>query len=124
AFSPTGWFQTNWHYKDIFSWTRGTHTVKLGGELRRVWTNSRNTSNFILNYTFSTLLDFADDEPLSVIRKVDPRTGTPETTVIGFRTWEYAFFVNDDWKVTRNFTLNLGLRYENYTTIREVNGLL
>jgi hypothetical protein len=123
-FFPSGWFQTNWHFKDVFSWTRAAHTFKMGGEVRRVWTNSRNTSNFIPTYTFSNVLDFADDEPLQMVRKVDPRTGDPATNVIGFRTWEFALFLQDDWKVSRNFSVNLGLRYENYTTIREVNGIL
>ncbi|MGH9660590.1 MAG: hypothetical protein ACRD96_18720 [Bryobacteraceae bacterium] len=82
-FFPTGWFQTNWHYKDIFSWMRGGHTLKLGGELRRVWTNSRNMSNFIPTYSFNNVLDFVDDEAISMVRKVELRTGTPATTVIG-----------------------------------------
>jgi hypothetical protein len=123
-FFPAGWFQTNFHFKDIFSWTHGAHVIKFGGEARRVWTNSRNTSNFIPTYNFANLLDFADDEALSQVRKVDPRTGIPATNVIGFRGFEYAFFINDDWKVTRNLAVNIGLRYENYTTIREVNGIL
>lgn len=124
SFFPAGWFQTNWHLKNVFSWIKSNHTIKFGGELRRVWTNSRNTSNFIPNYSFANILDFANDEALQVVRKVDPRTGDPATTVIGFRGLEYAFFINDDWKVSRTFTINIGLRYENYTTIREVNGIL
>lgn len=124
SFFPAGWFQTNWHFKNVFSWTKSAHTLKFGGELRRVWTNSRNTSNFIPNYSFANILDFANDEALQVVRKVDPRTGDPATNVIGFRGLEYAFFINDDWKVSRTFTVNMGLRYENYTTIREVNGIL
>jgi hypothetical protein len=119
-----GWFQTNWHLKDVFSWTKSQHTIQLGGELRRVWTNSRNTSNFIPNYSFANVLDFANDEALQAVRKVDPSTGDPATNVIGFRSLEYAFFINDDWKVSPTFSVNIGLRYENYTTIREVNGIL
>lgn len=121
---PSGWFQTNFHYKNVFSWTHATHAWKMGAEARRVWSNSKNTTNFIPNYTFDSILDFADDEPLQVVRKVDPRTGDPATNVVGLRGVEWSLFFNDDWKVTHNFTLNLGLRYENYGSPAEVNGIL
>lgn len=121
---PSGWFQTNFNYKDVFSWVRAAHTIKIGGELRHIRSNSWNTSNYIPNYLFPNLLDFAYDDPLQVTRKVDPRTGTPATNVVGLRGREWALFINDDWKVTRNLTLNIGLRYENYGSPTEVNNLL
>jgi hypothetical protein len=121
---PSGWFQTNINFKDIFSWIRSSHTFKMGGEIRRVRSNSYNTNNYIPNYTFAGILDFAYDDPLQVTRKVDPRTGLPATNVVGLRGFEWALFFNDDWKVTRKLTLNLGLRYENFGSPTEINGLL
>ena len=121
---PQGWFQTNFNYKDIFSWIRNSHTLKMGGELRRVRSNSKNTNNYMPNYSFANILEFAYDDVLQAVRKVDPRTGIPATNVVGLRGWEWALFINDDWKVSRNLTLNIGLRYENYGTPTEINGLL
>jgi hypothetical protein len=121
---PSGYFQTNLNYKNVVSWVRGAHTIKTGGEVRRVRANSINTSNFIPSYSFTSALTFAADNPYQQTRLVDPRTGLPAVNEVGLRNWEWAGFVNDDWKVTRNLTFNLGIRYENFESPTEVNGLL
>ena len=41
--------------------------------------------------------------------------------VLGTRKWYYFTYVQDDFKVTPDLTLNLGLRYEYYGVNREVN---
>jgi len=46
--------------------------------------------------------------------------GTPDST-IGLRLWQYNAFLNDNWRVRRGLTLDLGLRYEYNTVPREVN---
>jgi hypothetical protein len=121
---PSGYFQTSFNYKDILSWVHGSHTWKLGGELRRVRSNSINTSNFIPSYSFTSLLTFAADSPYQETRLVDPRTGLPAMNRVGLRNYEWALFFNDDWKVSRRLTLNLGVRYENFESPTEINGLL
>ncbi len=121
---PSGYFQTNLNYKDVFSWVRNSHTIKAGGELRRVRANSINTSNFIPSYTFSNVLTFAADNATQQTRLVNPTTGLPAVNEVGLRNWEWALFVNDDWKIKRNLTLNIGLRYENYQSPTEINNLL
>src|SRR5207245_1119397 len=42
---PSGYYQTNFDYKDTFSWIHNAHTLKMGGELRRVRADSHNTTN-------------------------------------------------------------------------------
>jgi hypothetical protein len=121
---PSGYFQTSFNYKDVLSWIHGSHTLKFGGELRRVRSNSINTSNYIPSYSFTSLLTFAADSPFQETRLVDPRTGLPAMNRVGLRDYEWALFVNDDWKVSRRLTLNLGVRYENFESPTEINGLL
>ncbi|MGH9658772.1 MAG: hypothetical protein ACRD96_09520, partial [Bryobacteraceae bacterium] len=109
---PGGWFPTEYVLRDQVSSVKGSHGLKFGGEIRRAHNNLWHTRNFIPAFSFANVLDFIDDEPLEMRRTVDPRTGTPTTTRVDQRIWEGDLFFQDDWKVRRNLTLNLGLRYD------------
>jgi Carboxypeptidase regulatory-like domain/TonB dependent receptor-like, beta-barrel len=113
---PRGWWQTNWHFKNIFTWVKSAHTLKSGAEVRRMYGSAVNTTNYIPAYTFFSILNFANDEARQMTRYVDPRTGEPVTAYSELQQTEWALFLNDDWKVTPNLTINAGLRYENYGT--------
>ena len=52
-------------------------------------------------------------------RYVDPRTGEPVTAYSELTQTEWALFINDDWKLGRNLTVNAGLRYRE---LRHVQG--
>jgi hypothetical protein len=121
---PNGWWQTNYHFKDIFTVIKSTHQLKMGGELRQMYGSATNTNNYIPAYQFANLLDFADDEALQMTRYVDPRTGEPMTAYSELTQTEWAVFIDDDWKVTRNLTIKMGLRYENYGTFKDSDDTL
>ena len=103
---PNGWWQTNWHFKNIFTVVKSSHLMKIGGELRQMYGSATNTNNYIPAYSFSNLLNFADDEAMQMKRYVDPRTGEPVTAYSELTQTEWAVFIDDDWKVSSNLTIN------------------
>ena len=121
---PSGWWQTNWDFKNIFTVVKSNHLLKMGGELRQMYGSAQNTNNYIPAYSFSSLLNFADDEALQMSRYVDPRSGEPQTAYSELTQTEWALFIDDDWKVRSNFTVNIGLRYENYGTFKDTDDTL
>jgi outer membrane receptor protein involved in Fe transport len=114
-------------YADMVSLSHGKHNVKIGGELRRNLENSDYNSGRP-SYSFFDPLFFAIDAPYSEGAGVDPGiiSGTPahlQTSFRHFRNWEVGTYVQDDWKVRKRLTLNLGLRYDLYTRHTELNDL-
>jgi hypothetical protein len=119
--------ETTYNYSDLVSITHGKHNLRAGGELLR------NLENSDLNagrpdYEFFDSLFFAIDAPFSQNVGVDPgfATGAPAhlaASVRHWRNWVVGAFLNDDWKVARRLTLNLGLRYDLYTRNTELNHL-
>jgi len=125
--------QTSLNYNDTLTWTKGRHTVKVGGSIIRRELNlfrplngkggfrpagngnsgccGAGSGHTDTGYEVSDLLaGFVDEYD----------HGTPYG-MVGTRTWENGFFAQDDFRVTRRLTLNMGLRYDVLTWPVEVN---
>jgi hypothetical protein len=113
-----------YHAYNGFTWITGRHSIKIGGEYRAFGENSDFPTNLKPTITFFDLMDFADDEVLSIAARVNPKDGRPAGTYRNFRQNEFGLFLQDDYKVTPRLTLNLGLRYDNFGPLREKNNQL
>jgi hypothetical protein len=93
-------------YDDV-SWTKGKHSVSFGFAFERLQNNQLGTANPNGQYTFSSLTTFLTNRPSTF--------NAPISSVISpkdLRQSVYGYYINDDWRVRPNLTLNLGLRYE------------
>ena len=122
--NPAGFDQKTFHWVDTVAMTLGNHGLKFGGEARHI----RDDSDFAVRrggYQFFSIHDFAMDEVSRVtIMGINPNTGLIEPNVRNFRFWETGIFVQDDWKVRPNLTVNLGVRHEWFGRPTEENDLL
>ena len=103
-------------YDDAFI-TRGTHSIKLGFAVERMQSN--NLFHFFDNgrFFFPSLSAFLTNQPLVFAASI-PTANSPR----GIRETLFAGYVQDDWRLRPNLTLNIGLRYEMTTIPTEVNG--
>jgi len=103
--------QNTYQLVDDVSWTKGAHNFKFGTEVRKYISPQQFTQRSRGDYDYSTLDLYMRD--LSPDQLGERSTGNSNYygDQIGF-----YWFANDNWKVRRNLTVNLGLRYE-YTTV-------
>jgi hypothetical protein len=108
---PSVFNQWTYSYQDILTKSAGRHTVKMGGGVTRLYYLNEATSGARPSYAFTNIWDFLNDAPYSENGTFDPKTGTPTANREDNRVNLWGFFVQDDFKVKRSLTLNLGLRY-------------
>jgi hypothetical protein len=125
GWGPNEFVQNSFEWRDVMSWTRGSHSMKVGGGYTREHAdNDSAPSHHRAVYSFNSVFDFAADTPVSETQlAIDPRTGNPVTTLTRFhRTQSVSAFIQDDWKVKPNLTLNVGIRYEAFLNIYDASG--
>ncbi|MCL5745230.1 MAG: carboxypeptidase regulatory-like domain-containing protein [Acidobacteria bacterium] len=109
------------HLVDNMSWFRGGHSVKFGGELRLARNvdifDQQISGQFGFNVQPTALPGVNNTgNALASLLLGFPNSGQILYTDLLDRRAKYvAFFVQDDWKVTSNLTLNIGGRWEAHT---------
>ena len=119
---PTKLHDTTFQYQDTLSWTRGKHQLKFGGDLR--WVENNFNFDFFNNGSFF-FGDFGNFTGSTATNNNSPGSDLADfvggfwdnyfqfsTARYGIRTHSLYFFGQDAWKVTKNFSLDYGLRYE------------
>jgi Carboxypeptidase regulatory-like domain/TonB-dependent Receptor Plug Domain len=117
-------FRVNDTYQitDIMSYITGNHALKFGVDLRRTDVKSFFIPTTRGRLAYSSLQSFVDDIASTATINAPLQGGD----IINFYRWyEYYTFVQDEWRVSSNFSLTLGLRYEwpgdSFSYLKEAN---
>jgi hypothetical protein len=120
--------QYSYVFTDNLSWTRGRHAAKFGAELRfeqfTIYQPAapRGSLSFGNDFTDNPASPGSGGESIATFLLGVPDSGLITSLHnVDYHRQIYAVYGLDDIKVTPRLTLNLGLRYELFTTIKEAN---
>jgi outer membrane receptor protein involved in Fe transport len=111
ASDPIRYVVSDWDYNDALTWIKGKHTIKVGLDWLRVQYYQPTNTNFNGSFSISgkATNDGIGDLLLSNVASVTRTVGTVTNHIFESNLGAY---VQDDYKILPNLTLNLGLRYE------------
>ncbi len=96
--------------RDVFSWTAGAHAIKMGGEISY---NKTVQDTLLNNYGVFTFNNSVTRNALADFLIGIPSAVTQDAPVTAYwNSWYGAAFVQDDYRIGRRLTLNLGLRWD------------
>jgi hypothetical protein len=115
--------QKNLHFSDGVASSRGSHSMRFGGEINHVSSEAiQKQDGYNVDFTFNTLADFLTAQPESVSAITKDKEGTKLSQKTA------GLFFQDNWALASSLTFNLGLRYEFQTvpeeSLGEVSALL
>jgi hypothetical protein len=99
---------------DNLTWTLGKHTVKLGGDMVNTQDYSDQLFNGRGSYTYANFTNFALDFSgnTGAAKRWQTFSQAFGNPVVNATIRDYSLYIQDQFRVTQNLTLNLGLRYE------------
>ena len=129
-FLPTNELQNAYVFSDNITWVLGNHSLKFGAEIDRnefsIYqpAEPRGTLDFGTQFTDNagSLTSGTGGSGFASFLLGIPDSGSISNAInIDYFRPSWNFYVQDDWKVNSKLTLNYGLRYELYQTVRERN---
>ncbi len=122
---------TNYQLSDNLTYIRGKHSLKFGFQTIRRHLNFFESQDpargfFAFNPEFTNNANGAGGNSIASLLLGFPQQITRATLfgTFGLRAWEHSLYVQDDFRVSRRLTLNLGLRYELFLPLTEAAGRL
>ncbi|OLC43949.1 MAG: hypothetical protein AUH43_19700 [Acidobacteria bacterium 13_1_40CM_65_14] len=112
---------------DSLSWVRGRHALKVGVEMRPSFNFEVNRPSISGNFSFTTQPTGQPGVAGTGLGLASLLVGFPasfdvrETEALDRSSWYLAAFAQDDWTIGSSLTLNLGVRWETDTPIRDSN---
>jgi Carboxypeptidase regulatory-like domain len=108
------WFWNTYQISDDAFLVKGNHSIKFGVALEHDLDNIHKAGNSNGLFGFSSLQNFLTNNPSSF-------SGTSTFNEFHFRQSIAGFYLQDDWKLFRNLTVNLGIRYEFATVVSDTH---
>jgi Carboxypeptidase regulatory-like domain/TonB dependent receptor len=108
---PTDLNQWTYDYNDVLTKVLGAHNLKVGGDLTRLYYLNNAVYAARPSFSFYNMWDFANDAPDSETGQFDSATGVPSPNREDNRVNIWGIFIQDDYKILPNLTINAGLRW-------------
>jgi hypothetical protein len=108
--APQFTIQNTYQAADSVTWTHKSHTLKFGMEGRKYISPQSFTQRARGDYEYNSLQQYLNDVSPDFLAQ----RSVGASTYYGDQSAIY-WYVNDNWRIRQNFTLNFGVRYE-YTT--------
>lgn len=124
ATTPSLYAENTYEVRDMVTHTWGSHVIRAGAEVRFEQDNDNLLGNQRPTYAMQGLWTMANDAAIYESVQANPLTGGTPLTQRYFRSEDIAGYVQHDWKATPNLTLNMGLRWEYFTPLRNKGFLI
>src|SRR5437870_5892374 len=113
--TPRRFTDSVFEFADNVSYLRGSHSFKFGGIFKNYLANPRNNRNYMGTIMFSGVRTFMEGTPSQILAQIND-------SQLSYQQYLFAWFVQDDFKLSSRLTLTIGLRHEFVTPPSERYG--
>jgi hypothetical protein len=116
--TPAAFAENTYEVRDMVTHSWRSHVLRMGAEMRFEQDNNNLSGEQRPIYAMQGLWTLANDAPIYESIDANPANGGTPLTQRYFRSNDIAGYLQDDWKAVPNLTLNMGVRWEYFTPLR------